>query len=62
MIPLSSAQFSGPSLPSAPFTFDPQDLRGLFSDSQGIRTQSQLAMKASIKDFKNSQQTTQPIP
>ena len=61
-MPLSNAQFTGPSMPSQQFSFDPQDLRNLFNNSQGVRTQSQLAMKASIKDFKNSQQTAQPTP
>ena len=61
-MPLSNSQFSGPETSSQSFSFDPQDVTNLFSNRQGIRTQAQLAMKASIKDFSNSQQTSQPSP
>jgi hypothetical protein len=59
-MPLSNSQFNGPQMGSQSFSFDPQDVTNLFSSSQGVRTQAGLAMKASIKDFSNSQQTSQP--
>jgi hypothetical protein len=57
----SSHEFNGPQTGSPSFSFDPQDVTNLFSGSQGVGLlQASLAMKASIKDFGDFQQTSQP--